>query len=50
MNTFSKKEQILKFDSINPYDFFELAPGLFSPSAMFCRSAGVFFDFLNIQH
>ena len=49
MDTFSKEEQILNFDSINPYDFFDLAPGLFSPGAMFCRVPGVFFDCLDLR-
>ena len=49
MDTFSRKEQILNFYSINHYDFFDLAPGFFSAGAMFGRGLGIFFDFFDFR-
>ena len=43
MDTFSRKEQILKFGTIKQLTFFGLAPVFFSPGAMFCRRSGAFF-------
>ena len=46
MDTFSRKDQILKFDSINPYDFFDLAPVFFHRVLCFVGRRVFFLTFL----